>query len=181
MTCVVPESGVPGDVTVGVSANGDGEHYVPVVTHQRYTYYTPPTASFIGPPGGPVLGSTTLTIHGVGFDGLNRVATAACSFPNVPVATVSLSADGTQMVCNTTAAFAASRMLSVTLNGQDFDEVGEFRYYERPAIANMAPTGGPALDGYELTLLGTGMQIQEYGISDAGTQMHKCRNMCKTI
>ena len=55
---------------------------------------------------------------------LLAASTAACSFPNVPVATVSLSADGTQMVCNTTAAFAASRMLSVTLNGQDYLRFG---------------------------------------------------------
>ena len=43
----------------------------------------------------------------------------------------------------------------MSLNAQDFDTVASFRFYSRPRIAAIVPTGGPTLPAYAVTLRGT--------------------------
>ena len=67
------------------------------------------------------------------------------------------------MVCNTSATFVAggppaagagTRPLYVSLNGQDYDTVGDFHFHARPTLYAIDPTGGPTLRGYALTMRG---------------------------
>ena len=51
-----------------------------------------------------------------------------CSFTGVRGIAISVSPDGTRMVCNTTQTPASDRQLQVSLNLQDFEAVADFRF-----------------------------------------------------
>ena len=68
----------------------------------HFTYYADPHVYGIRPTGGPVRGGTHVTLLGSGFHGLGGdMATARCKFGTVerPGRVVSISADGTSLVC----------------------------------------------------------------------------------
>ena len=164
VTCVVPASANAKVVNVGVSINGNdvvgGPHFVPVAypdtAQGAYTYYIAPVASQLIPPGGPVLGMTSVTVKGQGFAGLGTdIRMLACAFTGVPGIAISVQPDGRQMVCNTSATAPSDRRMQVSLNLQDFDEVADFTFYARPQFAAIVPTGGPTLPAYTVTLRGT--------------------------
>ena len=68
-------------------------------THGVYTYYVAPVASQLVPPGGPVLGMTSVTVLGTGFAGLGTdVASLGCAFTGAPGIALSVSPDGSRMV-----------------------------------------------------------------------------------
>ena len=80
--CTVPASADSLTVPIGVSSNGDdvigGAHFVPVAypdeTRGAFTYYVAPLVSVLLPPGGPVLGLTSVTVRGIGFARVLRTA-----------------------------------------------------------------------------------------------------------
>ena len=144
---------------VAVSTNGNdpisGPHFVPVLG-QPFTYYTVPIVSQLIPPGGPVRGGTAVTVRGAGFGGLGAsLSTLQCSFEGSGGSALSILPSGEEIVCQTTSAGAADRAVRVSINGQDFDDLVTFRFYERPQLAYIQPTGGPELPGYTVTLHGT--------------------------
>eukprot|EP00966_Prymnesium_polylepis_P125193 2895359-Prymnesium_polylepis.1 len=105
-SCFVPGSPTNQTVEILVSPNAvdddlTPEQYVPVtgsgVHGGHYTYYVAPTVSLLIPPGGPTRGSTTVTMQGVGFDGLGAdLGGFGCSFGNVGGIAISMSPFGDQ-------------------------------------------------------------------------------------
>lgn len=167
VTCLAPLSVDATDVEIGVSTNGNdaisGPHFVPL--GDRYTYYATPIASQLVPPGGPIIGGTSVTVRGQGFAGLGAVqATFKCTFEGasgVGGIVHSVGADGSAVVCNTTShpnvlELPLDREVSISLNDQDFDVIASYRFYQRPQLRRIRPTGGPTLPGYIVTLSGTG-------------------------
>ena len=53
----------------------------------------------------------------------------------------------TEVMLRTGAAFEDQPNVALSLNGDDFDGMGEFIFYRRPLIASIYPTGGPVLPG----------------------------------
>ena len=114
ITCQVPASLDAREVQLAVAVNGNdaigGAHYVPVATYEPdpqdglYTYYVAPTASRLVPPGGPVLGMTSVTILGRGFAGLpHDLGLLACRFSGgVGGVRTYVAPSGDKVVCNTT-------------------------------------------------------------------------------
>ena len=122
IVCTVPPSADATTVSIGVAVNGDdsvsGPHFVPVahpdVRAGAYTFYVTPVASLLVPPGGPVRGRTSVTVYGQGFAGLGTdTSFLSCAFTGAPGLALSVSADGTRMVCNTTATGASERTMQV--------------------------------------------------------------------
>ena len=118
VTCLVPSSVAPTRISIGISANGNdaqaGPHFVPVgwpdAAAGSFSYYTQPVASQLIPPGGPVLGATSITIQGEGFAGLGAdVSQLRCAFSGAAGVAVSVSLSGDQIVCNSTAIGAGER------------------------------------------------------------------------
>ena len=84
-----------------LSLSLNAHHYLPAPSAD-FLYYDDPHVYGITPTGGPVLGGTLVTVAGRGFDGLARdAATARCRFGELgePGRVVSISADGTELVC----------------------------------------------------------------------------------
>ena len=165
LTCLAPSAGSALRVKLSVSANGNdplaGPHFVPVgwpdEVAGEYTYYVSPVASALIPPGGPVLGQTSVTVKGVGFAGLGAdLSQLRCKFDETSGLALSVSALGDEVVCNTSAMGASNPNVRIALNAQDFDGLAPFRVYPRPAFREVSPTGGPALPAYVVTLHGTG-------------------------
>ena len=121
-----------------------------------FTYYTVPIATQLIPPGGPIRGGTTLTIRGSGFGGLGTsMASLRCVFgDSMTNAAVDMSEGGDEVVCHTTATAAGDRNVRLSLNDQDYDAIETFRFYERPKLNAITPTGGPTLAAFTVTLHG---------------------------
>ena len=170
--CVAPPNSAGGR-TLSVAANQ--MHFVPVLPRGTYTYHARPSVTQLEPPGGPVVGGTLVTLHGSGFDALGAEGNPLCKFDDgTKVDTLRYLSTGTSIVCRTGKNNRAQRKrLTVSLNTQDYEPVAWLRYYERPTVSAIAPTGGPTRPGYQLQVVGSGLDgmlaamntADEYGVT----------------
>ena len=149
-------------------------HFVPVLPRGTYTYHARPSVTQLEPPGGPVVGGTLVTLHGSGFDALGAEGTRSASLTTGRRWTLRYLSTGTSIVCRTGKNNRAQRKrLTVSLNTQDYEPVAWLRYYERPTVSAIAPTGGPTRPGYQLQVVGSGLDgmlaamntADEYGVT----------------
>ena len=90
---------------ISVGSNGNdpqaGPHLVPVAPHGGFTYYDTPYMSRLEPPGGPVLGGTSVRISGGGFGGMGEVVSPSllCVFEGAGGAVWKMGGGGDELWC----------------------------------------------------------------------------------
>ena len=64
--------------------------------------------------------------------------------------------------------------LDVSLNGQQFDALGTYTYYQKPAFDTLTPPSGPSLGGTLVVVAGPGVAANELPPPD-GEHQYFCR------
>ncbi len=165
------------DVTTPSSPNGGYDQVGVTVTniagmtsnsYWSYTFANAPVISSISPPGGPVGGGTTVTIHGQYFQGVTSV-NFGCAGGSI----VSSNSAGTVM----TVTSPASSFLTLGVCGNDLtlDEPVQqvtltasnpagsgsynyFTYANTPSISSLNPANGRASGGNTIAICGSNLQ-----------------------
>lgn len=145
---VTPAHGA-GSVNVVVT-NPDGEA---AVLANGFTYNPPPTITTISPTTGSLLGGTTVTITGTGFQSGATVTFGGAVALNVTVT------GGTTITATTPAHSAGTVNVTVTNpDGSTVTQTGGFTYGLPPTIISVSPNTGPPLGGAIVTITGTEFQ-----------------------
>ena len=156
----------------------DGTDPEPEFTHEppAFTFYPLPSVTRIWPDLTLAAGGTLVTLHGEGFASFGDLSTTKCRFGVVEVHAQYKRAD--QIICvapaegialpyEDDAVFEVERMgggeyggrglaeVWLTLNDQDYQRVGEVRYF-RFEVDEVSPSGGPSGGGTLVTLHGRG-------------------------
>ena len=114
-----------------------------------YTYGAAPTVTSVAPAGGPIAGSTAVTITGTGFTG-----TTSVTFGGV-AATGVLIVNATTITATTPAHAAGAVDIVVTAFGGSGTGVGLYTYVAPPTVASVSPNIGPTTGGQSVTITGT--------------------------
>ena len=174
LRCITPTVSCQGAFDVSVALNGYDFHSdAPAPAGSaplRFEFYPSPVLHDMQPLGGPITGNTTVIVSGRGLKAYNesllcRFGPETDEFGNVTGASLdtesitgkALSDD--RFVCQSPSVEKPMLvMLSVSLNGVDFERVGlvPFTFYRTPSVSLLSPAGGPSVGGTRVDVRGQG-------------------------
>jgi hypothetical protein len=156
--CQTPEMAAPGRVEATIEMvldnytlnSGDG---VP------YTFYEAPVLARVWPHAGPTSGHTDIAIAGSGFAA--GIGPFSCRFNSVDVQPATVELRSRTMHCQTPPSGAATALVEVTLNGQQYhsgpsDSPSDFLFYTQPQILSISPSSGTIRGQTAVTIAGSG-------------------------
>ena len=129
----------------GTSARSDLDHF---------TYAgggTPPRLASVAPRAGPLLGGTSVILHGT-----NLAGTSAVRFGNRPASSFRVSAAGT-IIARSPPGRGTVKVTLITAGGQTLAG-GKFRYLGRPRVLALQPASGSIAGGTTVVVHGTGFR-----------------------
>ncbi|MBV9950386.1 MAG: IPT/TIG domain-containing protein [Acidimicrobiia bacterium] len=145
-------------ITATTPAHADGSVDVVVTTPDAsgtgtdaYRYYTSPASLALSPDTGPTDGATAVTLTGAGLSDTSAVL--ICGQPATGLDVVS----DTEVDFTTPPGDVGTCDVTVQTNANGSSTLdGGFRYFAVPAIADVAPSEGPAAGGSAVTVTGSG-------------------------
>lgn len=128
-----------------------------------FAYYRQPRPILFDPPGGPIEGNTTVILYGAYSGGHTKFCRFGASIvpatlrqgPPERLICISPSAENVSLA-TTNITHERPVDLYVTLNGQQYDRLGRYIYYDRPLFDLLSPVSGPAAGQTQVTIVGTG-------------------------
>ena len=144
ITCTIPGP-YTGPKSVIVT-NTDGQ----ASGTQTYTYSAAPVLTSVSPAGGPLAGSTSITLTGSGFINGATVNIAGSTCTGVSVVSAS------QITCTTP---SGSGLRAVTVTNPDTQAStlsSSYTYSAAPIVSSISPVGGSTTGGTSITLSGSG-------------------------
>ena len=129
-----------------------------------FAIYRKPVPDHHDPPGGPRKGNTTVTLYGSYSGGFTKY----CRFGMVGQVPATLRYDPERLICmspdsqntslpDTNTSHEHPVPLDVSLNGQQYDNVGVYHYYDDPSWSYIRPPAGPTRGGTQCTLRARGL------------------------
>jgi hypothetical protein len=174
LKCITPKVSCQGAFDVSVALNGYDFHSdAPAPAGSApllFEFYPPLVLHHMQPLGGPTTGNTTVIVSGRGLKAYNeslacRFGPETDEFGNVIGAsldtqtTLGKALSDERFVCQSPQMERPMLvMLSVSLNGVDFDRVSfvPFTFYRAPSVSLLSPAGGPSLGGTQVVVRGQG-------------------------
>ena len=148
-------------VAVPILVSANGKQFTREDAAFTFSYYTHQLPALVAlPPVGPVRGDTRVRLAGAGAPG-GRDPTCRFALSDGPVHLRATRVDASHtLACISPRATRGVVNISVSLNGQQFDDATEFEYSEPPSVVRALPDMAPSVGGITIEVLSTGLTTE---------------------